>query len=375
MKRFLLAIGATAMWVTVARPAEIEKLDIPGQPIVFVSIKGEITDGDGGRFVEVVDGHDRVSVILQSPGGLVKEALEIGAEIRSRNFATMVLPEGDCFSACGLIWVSGARRYMSQSSNIGFHAAYRVENGEYRESGVANAEIGSFLTHLGLRIEAIRFFTIAGPNEFLLLTPERARGLGVDVFEQNGFEVTTPAQAPSADIHADRFVSYTFLLSRCTNLFHLEKADIDAGIRAAFDEGNRLVGPEKWVELWIPMLDRVKSEIGSKGALTLCLETEANVRKQGLPTGINGPSFECSAASSPTESALCSNEALWAKDRATSAIYFYIHSYQDAALRKKVLANQRDWLKLRNECGANKTCLTQIYDQRLSLFWDIDLAE
>ncbi|CCV11664.1 hypothetical protein MESS4_330213 [Mesorhizobium sp. STM 4661] len=37
-----------------------------------------------------------------------------------------------------------------------------------------------------MRIEAIRFFRIAGPNDFLMLTPERARALGIEVFEQDG---------------------------------------------------------------------------------------------------------------------------------------------------------------------------------------------
>ncbi|NGO51112.1 hypothetical protein G6N73_07940 [Mesorhizobium camelthorni] len=219
-------------------------------------------------------------MVLQSPGGLVSEALQIGAEIRLRNFATMVFADGECYSACGLIWVSGARRYMSPDSKIGFHAAYREENGEYRESGVANAEIGSFLTHLGLRIEAIRYFTVAGPQEFLLLTPERARALGIEVFEQNGPEVTSPTQAPTADIHADRFVSYTLLQSRCTGFLQPSATAIDRGIRRAFEEGNRLVSSEKWIELWTPMLDQVKSQLNAKGPLLLCLETESHLRRQ-----------------------------------------------------------------------------------------------
>ncbi|PWE54447.1 hypothetical protein DEM27_20285 [Metarhizobium album] len=82
----------------------------------------------------------RASVILQSPGGLVKEALHIGATIRMEGFATMVPADKQCFSVWGLIWVSGVRRYISDTSLIGFHAAYREENGEYRESGVANAD-------------------------------------------------------------------------------------------------------------------------------------------------------------------------------------------------------------------------------------------
>jgi hypothetical protein len=57
-----------------------------------------------------------------------------------------------------------------------------------------------------------------------MLTPERARALGIDVFEQNGTEVTSPYDAPTADIHADRFVSYTLLQSRCSGFFQPDMA-------------------------------------------------------------------------------------------------------------------------------------------------------
>ena len=127
------AIFAFVIFSGSVTAAEVELLDLPGK-IDIVSIKGEVTVGDSDRFSDLVRERDRITVILQSPGGLVKEALQIGAEIRIRNFATMVAPDGECFSACGLIWVSGARRYMSPDSKIGFHAAYREENGEYKDA-------------------------------------------------------------------------------------------------------------------------------------------------------------------------------------------------------------------------------------------------
>jgi len=359
---------------TSAGAANIEFLDIPGE-VGFISVKGEITAGDGDRFYNLIQGHDRVSVILQSPGGLVKDALQIGAEIRLHNYATMVLPGGECFSACGLIWVAGARRYMSATSKIGFHAAYREENGEYKESGVANAEIGSYLTHLGLRIEAIRFFTIAGPNDFLLLTPGRARALGIDIFEQEGTNVTTPAQAPTVDIYADRFVSYGVLRSRCQGFFQFDKGIVEQEDMEAIKTGQQVAGNDIWINVWTPMLEEVKAELNSKGPLMVCLETEAHLRDQGLPTGIDGPSFDCRKATTPTENALCRDPSLWAKDRAMNAIYFFIRSYDNVKIRKALLANQRGWLKSRNSCGGNTICLNQSYDDRFQLMKAIDVGQ
>lgn len=366
------AFTALFCWSVCSNAAEIELLDIPGD-IKFVSIKGEITNGDGGRFYDVVENLNRVSVVLQSPGGLVGEALQIGAEIRIRGFATMVLADGQCFSACGLIWVSGARRYISADSMIGFHAAYREENGEYRESGVANAEIGSYLTHLGLRIEAIRFFTIAGPDDFLMLTPERARALGIDVYEQSGTEVTTPDQAPTVDVYADRFVSFGILRSRCDGFFKMNAAVVERAHMEAIETGQSIAGNETWIDIWTLMLERAKTDMNTRGPLPVCIETEAHLRKQGLPTGIGGPSYECLNASTPSESALCADQTLWAKDRAMNAIYFWVKDNVKPVDRKRILAAQREWLGERNACGSDASCLHDIYDRRLQLFKDVDL--
>jgi membrane-bound ClpP family serine protease len=193
---FVLGILIVCSSGVASSAAEFDKIELAGDYPDFVTLKGEIELGDGKKFREIIGDSQKVTVILESPGGIVKDALEIGAEIRIRNYATMVSADTGCYSACALIWVAGALRYMAPSSKIGFHAVYRKEAGELRESGMGNAEVGSFLTHLGLRVEAIRYFTLAGPTEFLLLSPDISRSLGIDVFEQNGSDFITPQQAP-----------------------------------------------------------------------------------------------------------------------------------------------------------------------------------
>ena len=39
------------------------------------------------------------------------------------------------------------------------------------------------------------------------------------------------------------------------------------------------------------MLEEAKTEINTKGPLRVCIQTEAHLRNQGLPTGIYGPSY------------------------------------------------------------------------------------
>src|SRR5690606_26342187 len=110
---------------------------------------------------------------------------------------TVVSPESTCYSICAVIWVSGYKRVMGSTSKIGVHAAYRdrvEDDGTARsyESGVANADIGSFLTRVGLSREAIRYFTTAGPNEVLPITPTIAQRLDIDTAVLDGDRFITP---------------------------------------------------------------------------------------------------------------------------------------------------------------------------------------
>lgn len=344
--------------------AEFKTVEGPG--FSLVTFRGPINNGDAEKFLKATEGLTKVNVLLESPGGLVKEALEIGATIRTRGYSTLVAPGTDgCYSACALIWVSGARRYMAPDSVIGFHAAYVKENGEYKESGVGNAEIGAYLTTLGLRIEAIRFFTTAGPNEFLTLSPADARALGVEIFEIEGDKVLSPEAKPTLDVFADRFVSYGVLNSKCNRFFNADSETLKRGMEQAFNEGNAVATSEEWITVWTRILDSVDEQFREHRVLPTCIKLEANLRQQGQPTGVSGPAFECSAAGTPNEFALCKEPGLWSKDRAISSIYFWIRDGVDKATKKRMLAVQRSWLKIRDECSGDVACLTKVYDTRI----------
>ena len=113
------------------------------------------------------------------------------------------------------------------------------------------------------------------------------------------------------------------------------------------------------------MLDRWSGKIRFEGHVTTCVEAESLLRNQGEPTGIGGPSFSCERAATPTEKSICSDPDLWPKDRAISAMYFWIRDNAETALAEGVLSVQRAWLKARNDCGRDLRCLNEVYDQRL----------
>lgn len=161
----------------VVTAADITTEQISDGPLV-IRIKGEFKPGDDERFRRISLRHPAAVVHLQSEGGALIPALEIGRIIRIAGYTTVVVPGSNCASACALVWLAGKKRYLS--GNVGFHAAYRTNDGRLQESGTANALIGNYMTLLGLPAKAIVFATAAPPDKVLWLTAGSREATGID---------------------------------------------------------------------------------------------------------------------------------------------------------------------------------------------------
>jgi hypothetical protein len=178
--RVLVALCVTFLCGVPTRAADIitTKAD-DGSNVICISGKIDKDDSDKfKRIVSVVTG--QTVVFLDSNGGSAMDGLDIGEYIRYKGYSTAVGDDTDCASSCGLIWLAGKRRYLGTSARVGFHAAYTVSGDDARESGVANAVIGGYLTKLGLSYQAIVFATVAPPDEIKWLTPDDAKRIGVE---------------------------------------------------------------------------------------------------------------------------------------------------------------------------------------------------
>jgi hypothetical protein len=182
LSRFRSAMPAVAallaLSVSSARAAEIS---YSTNKVNVIAIEGEIAPGDDNKFAQIVpDPQKKTGILLSSRGGNILAALAIGEMIHESGYATIVPDDQICASACGLIWLGGTSRYVSETAKIGFHAAY-VESGAARsESGVANAMVGAYLTRIGLSYKAIAFLTSAPPEDIQWLHPDEARSIGID---------------------------------------------------------------------------------------------------------------------------------------------------------------------------------------------------
>jgi hypothetical protein len=178
----------------------------------IIAIEGEISPTDLATFERIVpDPAKKTAVVLSSPGGNVAAALGIGEAIHQAGYTTVV-PDGRiCASACGLIWLGGSVRMVSETARIGFHAAYVGEGPTAEESGVGNAMVGAYLAHIGLSYPAIAFLTSAAPSDMAWLHPDRAMAVGIRFLtlparpSTEGWSAPPKPQPPSAaavEVHA-----------------------------------------------------------------------------------------------------------------------------------------------------------------------------
>lgn len=183
---FLLVCAGLASQSMVAA-AEITHDKLNGTTEV-IFIDGDIASGDVERFRQISLRYPKAFVVLDSDGGLLHPAIEMGKIIKIMGYTTLVDVDGVCASACALMWLAGDRRIQSTGGGIGFHAAYVNESGRPIESGVANALVGNYLTSLGASAKTVVFATTAPPDRLLWLSAANKDMAGID------FETITPAK-------------------------------------------------------------------------------------------------------------------------------------------------------------------------------------
>lgn len=115
-----------------------------------IMLSGAVGSGSVGRLEAALDRAPEVTtVMLESGGGRIEEAVRIARLIRERKLNTYV--ESHCESACTLILLAGTDRAATTQARIGFHRASSVGKNpeldaavteemihEYREAGLSD---------------------------------------------------------------------------------------------------------------------------------------------------------------------------------------------------------------------------------------------
>lgn len=146
-----------------------------------INVKGDFKIGDENKFRALALTSKRATVFLDSDGGKLQPAIEIGKIIRIKGFATAV-QDTICSSSCALVWLAGEPRMMSNLTSIGFHVPFKLDPaGKPVSDATHGALIGSYLTSLGFSPKVVMFVVSAGPNDLHLLNKATADRLGIAV--------------------------------------------------------------------------------------------------------------------------------------------------------------------------------------------------
>lgn len=92
----------------------------------LLMMNGAIDRGDGERFEAYLAGLEVMpeAVAINSPGGIVDEALAVGRLVRARSLDTLILPGMACLSSCPYVLAGGVERQVSLTGAVGLHQHY-----------------------------------------------------------------------------------------------------------------------------------------------------------------------------------------------------------------------------------------------------------
>ena len=150
-----------------------------------LKISGRIFLEDGKKFIEAALSSKASAVVLASPGGSIRGAIEIGNSIKLFRIKTIVENSDYCVSACGLIWLAGERRLIAPYARVGFHGVFTLDNGQRIKSPAGNALVARYLTSLNLPERAVIFATAADPYHLSWLdsSNQKKSGINLEVLE------------------------------------------------------------------------------------------------------------------------------------------------------------------------------------------------
>ena len=159
----------------------------------FVYADGPIVTGTAKEFVSFVQSKQVAAgavVILNSPGGLVSEALELGRAIRAAGFDTEVGAQGaasggggECYSACTLAFLGGVNRTIPEDSIFGVHR-FSTDNKLSPEEAldigqIQMSEITEYAAYMGVSPDFVTEMVRSSPSSINVLTQEKLTSLGV----------------------------------------------------------------------------------------------------------------------------------------------------------------------------------------------------
>jgi hypothetical protein len=145
---------------------------------------GNIVFGDAGRLKSIASSaevwpHGHRVLLLDSPGGMVHEALQMSRVIRDAALHTVVPKGAVCASACGaVLFVAGRYRTIEEGGTLGMHTCYAADT--MKPVPECNEDIAMHAVENGVAHGSVKaFMEYTPPEEMIFFSRENAECWGI----------------------------------------------------------------------------------------------------------------------------------------------------------------------------------------------------
>lgn len=157
--------------------------------VAGVEIHGPINKAVATKAVELITSIrpdvDELTVSLNSPGGDVLTAIELGEEIKKQWTSTAVDDDGQCSGACVLVLAAGVRRTAAPNrvglQRLSFDQFASISRDRAKPKQLVSAKrVEMYLAQMGMPKKLFQEMMRQPPDKVLLLDARRLKDLGLD---------------------------------------------------------------------------------------------------------------------------------------------------------------------------------------------------
>ncbi|MEP3675567.1 hypothetical protein [Sulfitobacter sp.] len=145
-----------------------------------ILLEGTIANGDAARILRQINEMNTAPTraILNSPGGSVQDALELGRALRLKGMDTEMRSDDICYSACPYLLAAGTSRRVPEDAFVGVHQHYFGESTLLPAfAAVEDIQRGQglvmrYLDQMGIDPLVMQHALVTPPDEIYVLLPE-----------------------------------------------------------------------------------------------------------------------------------------------------------------------------------------------------------
>ena len=184
MRQLFSVLIAIVLFVSQAQASTIQTLELG--KIYVVLVNGEIGQGDAAKFRSNLQNAAKLAsknnkgiiVGLNSSGGLIGEALEMGNFIKQYELPISVLGSSECLSACFLMFLASPKKLLVHGARIGVHSAANVQGAETDSTKATTVDFARIAKENGAPNSVVGKLVAAKPDEMFFLSEEEMKQMG-----------------------------------------------------------------------------------------------------------------------------------------------------------------------------------------------------